>query len=241
MIVKTRAIVLHQIKYAETSIIATLYTEELGRQAYLINGIRSAKSKQRTSLFQSLTLLETEVYHKPGRELQRMKEFRLGQIHQSIPFDMGKSAVSMLLSEILYKTLRSEEADQSLFDFIWQAIIYFDSMGQGASNFHLWFLVKIAAYLGFKLENNLSVTNKWFDLKGGCFVGTRPQFINTPNIEESAHIAGFIDMPAHQVHLCSLNGAMRSRLLEIIIEYYAIHFDAMGTINSLKVLRELYH
>ncbi len=240
MIVKTRAVVLHHIKYAETSIIATLYTEAFGRQAYMINGIRSLKSKQKSSHFQPLTLLEAEVYHKPARELQRIKEYRLSHIPHSIPFNMAKSAVSMFLAEVLFKTLRSEESDKALFDFIWEAVVYFDSMDSGASNFHLWFLLKMAAYLGFKIETNASSLNRWFDLEGGDFVYTRPHFENTPNIEESEHIANFADMPAHQMHVYSLSGASRSRLLQIIIAYYAIHFDSMGTINSLEILQELF-
>ena len=43
MLIKTRAIALHYVKYAESSIIACLYTEKFGRQSYIINSVRTKK------------------------------------------------------------------------------------------------------------------------------------------------------------------------------------------------------
>ena len=43
MLEKTRGIVLSTVKYGETSIIAAIFTEQFGRQSYMINGIRSSK------------------------------------------------------------------------------------------------------------------------------------------------------------------------------------------------------
>ena len=61
MLNKTRGIVLHHIKYSETSIIATIYTEVFGRQSYIIKGIRNKKSKIKANILQPLFLLNMEV------------------------------------------------------------------------------------------------------------------------------------------------------------------------------------
>ena len=47
MLHQTKGIVLRQIKYAETSVIVTVYTSYAGRQAYMVGGVRKAKAKHR--------------------------------------------------------------------------------------------------------------------------------------------------------------------------------------------------
>ena len=54
MLYKTRGIVLNHIKYSDTSVIVTMYTETFGRQAYIVNGVRGKKSKIKANIFQPL-------------------------------------------------------------------------------------------------------------------------------------------------------------------------------------------
>jgi len=241
MIQKTKAIVLHHLKYSETSVILTLYTKEYGRQSYMINGIRSAKSKQKMGLLQPLFLLEIDAYHKPGRDVQRMKEFKIAEIYNSIPYDIVKSTMAMFLAEMLHKVIRSEEPDKNLFEYIFRSLHYFDSLEKGSPNFHLWFLTQLLSHLGFRLENNYSDKNCWFDVKNGFFVNQRPTFPNTPDIEESELLSQLVAIDVEDIALLAYSGKQRTRLLEIIVEYYMIHFDGIGTINSLKILHEIYH
>lgn len=241
MIEKTRAIVLHHLKYSESSIIVTLYTESFGRVSCMINGIRSTKSKQKMGLIQALFLLETDIYYKQGRNVQNIKELRLCEVYHAIPFDIGKGTMALFISEILYKVLRSEEPDRQLFEFIFHAVIYFDSLNQGAANFHLWFLVNLLPHLGFKLENNHSELYPWFNMKTGNFTSFRPSFPNTPDLEESLFLSKLIGQTADNFHQFAITGNIRARLLELLVEYYTLHIEGLGTINSLKILKEIYH
>ena len=60
---KTKGIVLRVIKYGETSIIATLFTELFGVQTYLVNGIRtSKKTGSKAAMYQPGAILDMEVY-----------------------------------------------------------------------------------------------------------------------------------------------------------------------------------
>jgi DNA repair protein RecO (recombination protein O) len=240
MIQKANAIVLHQVKYAETSLVVTLYTDQLGRQSFLINGIRSVKSKQKTAIIQPLFLWEIEAYQKPGRDVNRLKEFKLASVYQTIPFDVVKGAVVMFLSEVLYKVLRSEEKDASLFEFIAHSLNYFDSLKSNYANFHLWFLVNLLANLGFKLYDNNSAANGWFDLKTGSFVPIQPKYPNAPDRDESKMMAQLIGLNAENLHQFTINGKQRARLLAIVIDYYSMHIDSMGNIKSLSVLQDVF-
>jgi DNA repair protein RecO (recombination protein O) len=241
MIVSSRAVVLHQLKYAETSLIVTLYTEAEGRQSYMINGIRSVRSKQKTGFFQPLFLLEIEAYHKPGREIQRMKEFRILEAYRSIPFQIVKSSMAMFLSEVLYRVLRSEESDPNLFEFLIHSFGFFDSMQHGQANFHLWFLANLSGFLGFKPENNYNVINPWFDPKKGSFTAFKPHYPNSPDKSESETIANLFSLEIGHLSEFNPGGVSRMRMLEILIDYYAVHFEGIGKIHSLQILNEVFH
>ncbi len=47
MIHSTKGIVLRTVKYGETSVIVTIYTELFGAQSYLVNGVRTSSKKGR--------------------------------------------------------------------------------------------------------------------------------------------------------------------------------------------------
>lgn len=241
MIQQTDAIVLHQLKYSETSIILTLYTRDFGRQSYIVNGIRSAKSKVKMGLLQPLFLLQIEAYHKPNREVQRLKEFKAAEVYRSIPLDIIKSTMAMFLSELLNKILQTEEPESGFFEFLFRSLQYFDTLEKGKANFHLWIMVKLLSYLGFQLENNHSTVNVFFDMKEGCFVPYRPSFPNTPDTEESKIISNLISLDISQIEKLNIDGVMRSRILSLLVEYYSVHFEGIGTIKSLEVLHDIFH
>jgi Recombinational DNA repair protein (RecF pathway) len=69
----TRAIVLHTVKYSETSIITKLYTEKYGLVSFLIKGIRSVKGRNKAALFQPLRILEITYSHRQNKNLQYIR------------------------------------------------------------------------------------------------------------------------------------------------------------------------
>jgi DNA repair protein RecO (recombination protein O) len=56
MLVSGEGIILHYVKYGDNSIIATIYTREWGRQAYMVKCSRSKKSQNRSGILQPLFL-----------------------------------------------------------------------------------------------------------------------------------------------------------------------------------------
>ncbi len=82
---KTKGIVLKTVKYGETSLIATLYTELFGIQSYLVNGVRSSSRKGpgKANLFQPAAILDLLVYHNDLRNLQRIREFNWAILYQA--------------------------------------------------------------------------------------------------------------------------------------------------------------
>jgi hypothetical protein len=77
-------------------------------------------------------------------------------------------------------------------------------------------------------------------MKTGQFVPFRPNFPNTPDTEESGQIAELVNLDIEHIGQYLLNGKQRARLLEIIIEYYSLHIDGMGQINSLRIMQQIF-
>jgi DNA repair protein RecO (recombination protein O) len=93
MLFTTKGIVLHHFKYSEKSVIAKVYTEKFGLQSYILNGVRSTKSKNKAVYLQPLSLVEISANHKENKGLQQVKNIQLAEVYESIPFNIGKTSI----------------------------------------------------------------------------------------------------------------------------------------------------
>ena len=66
---KTKGIVLHTLKYNDTSIIVNMYTELSGRASFLVTVPRSRKAAVKSVLFQPLSFIEFEADYRPNATL----------------------------------------------------------------------------------------------------------------------------------------------------------------------------
>ena len=108
MLQKTKGIVLHTLKYNDTSIIVDMYTELSGRASFLVTVPRSRKAAVKSVLFQPLSFIEFEADYRPNATLYRVKEAKSFYPFSSIPYDPYKSSMALFLSEFLYRAIREE-------------------------------------------------------------------------------------------------------------------------------------
>ena len=239
MLAKTRGIVLHSLPYGESSLIATIYSENFGRVSCLINATRGIKAKNKSSIIQPMFILELEIYLKKSRELQRVKEIRLFKPYLSIPYDINKSSQVLFLAELLNKIIREEEPNQALYSFIENSLIFFDSMGKGAVNFHIWFLACFTEFAG--IYPHLSDTGKgWFDMKKGMISGRVPLHPFFMDQETTACFKDIINRNIHELTGVNIPYSIRNDLLNKLLEYYHQHFENLENFNSLAVLHEVF-
>lgn len=241
MLYKTRGIVFNYIKYSETSVIVTIYTEKFGRQSYIINGVRSKKAKIKANILQALFLLDMEVYYKPKNDIQRAKEIQNAFIFNSMPYDLRKSTLAIFIAEILYKTIREQEPNAELFEYLYNSIQVLDLKEKGLSNFHIYFLIHLTKYLGFFPSNNYSDINCFFDLKAGNFMQIKPMHRSYLEKNESLIFSKMLKFSENQHEELNLNYKERIQLLEKTIEYYSLHNEGVKEIKSLEVFKEVFH
>lgn len=240
MLQSIEGIILHTVKYRETSVIATIYTKEFGRQSYLINSVRTKRSAQKAGLLQPLYLLDLIAYQKPTRDIHRIKEFKSHHAYQNIPFDMVKTAQVLFLAEMLYKTIHEQESFPEMFDFIKNALMYFDLSDSGSANFHLYFLFRLTEYLGFLPDTEIVGSEGWFDLKAGNIAPFEPSH---PFFAPKDLTASFIQLGKIRIQemgQLAFSRQERERILEVLLEYYKLHFENLGEVKSLRVLKEVF-
>ncbi len=174
---KTKGIVLRVVKYGETSLIVSMFTELFGLQSYLINGVRTStkKGSGKANLFQPTAILELVVYHNELKQLNRIKEFRWSYLYQHIFSDVPKNAVALFMIELLTKCLKQPEANPELFEFCEDAFIHLDESSDAVmANFPLYFALHLPVFFGFRISDEYSARNSILDMQEGMFVSERP-------------------------------------------------------------------
>ncbi len=234
---KTRGIVLHTIKYSETSVITKIYTEKLGLQSYIVKGVRAAKSKSKAAMLQPLTLLEMEVSHRENKPLQFIKEFRRLFVFQSIPFDTLKSTMSFFLLEVITKSIREHEPNEELFEFLYEALCALDQVDKLNPDFHLLFLLHFTTYLGFAPHDNYSEQTPFFEMSEGVFVANQST-LHIMNRKESMALNDLLQKNLFDNTASGITRAERKQMMRNLLKYYQLHVESFS-LKSPEILEEI--
>ena len=243
MIHKTKGIILRTVKYGETSLVVSIFTELLGLQSYIVNGVRTISKKGTTKavFFQPAAILDLVAYNNDFKNLQRLKEFKWSYLYKHLFSDVKKNAVAQFMIELLIKSLKQPEANPELFYFVEDSLQHLDEASDKVTaNFPIFFAIHLAVFFGFRISDEYSLLNQFLDLAEGTFVSTPPEhhhYLQEKEAEIISHILKILQpVELEQVHL---NQDMRRRITLALEEYYALHIPDFGTLKSLPVLREI--
>ena len=239
----TKGIVLRTVKYGETSVIVTIFTELFGIQSYLVNGVRtsSKKGSGKANLFQPTSILEMVVYHNELKQLQRIKEFRWSFLYQYILSDVRKNAVALFMVELLTKCLKQPEANPDLFHFTEDSFIHLDEASDAVTaNFPLFFALHLPVFFGFRFSDNYSERHPFLDLQEGEFVKEQPKHPHFLDDKQAFVTSQLLKVQQpEELGDIKLNHDFRRNLLYTYETYYALHVQDFGTMRTLPVLREI--
>lgn len=241
MLQKTVGIVLHVLKYNDTSHIVEMYTECSGRASFLVPLPRSKKSAVKSVLFQPLSLVEVEVDFRPNAALHKIREAKSYFPFSSIPYDPYKSAIALFLAEFLYRAVREEAENRPLFAYLLHSIIWLDECREEFANFHLVFLMRLSRFLGLYPNLEDYHDGDYFDMLNACFTSSKPQSHTSYIIpQEASRLILLMRMNYDTMHLFGMNRQERARCLAIINAYYRLHLPDFPALKSLEVLKELF-
>jgi len=239
---KTKGIVLRVVKYGETSVIVTIFTELFGVQSYMVNGVRtSKKGAAKANLFQPGAILDLVAYHNELHHLQRLREYRWSVLYQHIFFDVIKNSVALFMVELLSKMLKQPETNTELFYFAEDAFMHLDAAGdQVVANYPLFFALHLSSFFGFRFSDRYTETATYLDLKEGEFLQdhpVHPYFLGYPYSFITSQLLKV--MQPHELDQIKLNKDQRRILLQAYQTFYALHIQDFGVMKTLPVLQEV--
>lgn len=237
---KGRGVVLHTLKYGDSSMVAFLLTDVGGRRNYMVQGVRSRSGRgSKLALFQPMFPVEFEGLETSGQRMHRFKEVRTAFALRSLPFDVRKSTVALFMAEVLYRLVRESEPDEALFDFVWGSVEALDAMEEGVANFHLWFLACLSRFLGFCPGNDY-VPGAWFDIREGSFVSVQPAHTEIMTRECTRILHDMLTCDVRRLADIALNRTQRVEFLNAMLVYLGYYLDAVSSVQSVRILREVF-
>ena len=238
MLVSTEAISLNYVKYSETSIIVKRFTKSDGLKSYLLKGIRTSKKKKiNIGFFQPLTQLEIDANHRNNGGLEGIRSVKIINPYKTIHLDIIKNCIVMFLSEVLSKSIKEEEKNFALFNFLKNSIIWLDQSNK-FSNFHIHFLIKLLSFMGIYPDLSNQNLNSFNMIDGVFCKYDRTEYCVTGEIVSNfkSFLGTEFDDSVDEVN----TSVKRKKLIEFLIKYMQIHLPDFKRPTSLNILYELF-
>ncbi len=241
MLVQSKGIVLHTIKYNDETLIVAVMTESYGVVSFSVRVSRSPRAAVRHTLFRPLALLDLVWNHKASGGLQRVTAVQASVPLLSVPYEPHKTVIALFLAEFLHHAVRTEAESAPLFAYVYQSILWLDACPEGGyANFHLVFLLRLARFLGFEPNLEEARPGAYFDMQAARFTSLRPLHPHFLFPEDAARLPLLMRMNFGTMRLFRFSGSERSRLLEHINTYYRLHLPSFPELKSLAVLKEFF-
>jgi DNA repair protein RecO (recombination protein O) len=243
MVHATKGIVLRTVKYGDTSIITTVYTELFGIQSYMVRGVRqsSKTSAGKASFFQPSAMLDMEVYHNEQKQLQFIKEYQLSYLYEKVLFDVVRNTVAMFIIELLQHSLKQPEANPELFYLIEDTLKQLDRGNDTlTANLPLYFTLHLGSELGFRMHGNYTAQTPVLDLQEGMFIADKPSHPYYLESDLAQVTSGLASLQFYnELENIKLNRVIRRELLQAYQTYLALHIQDFGELKSFEILQEI--
>jgi DNA repair protein RecO (recombination protein O) len=240
---KTKAVILRSVKYGETSLIVSAYTELYGLQSYIVQGVRASSKRNpaKANYFQPGAILELIVYHHDLKNLQRIKEFRWSYLYTELFADVIKNSVLLYMMELLQKCVKQPENNPDLFYFVEEALMQLDQASTAVTaNFPLYFSLHLTNFFGFQMNTEDAEQYSVFDLQEGSFTKHYPQHVYYIEGESAKLISELLKaMQPYELTEIPMNYLQRRQLLEAVEVYYMFHMPDFSKMKTLPVLQQI--
>lgn len=192
------------------------------------------------ALLMPLSVIECEADIRPGRDIHTMSNVRAIDALHGLRSDPVKGSVAMFLAEVLAGVLREGPADRGVWHFIAGSIRTLDRMDpRRVANFHLCFLYGLGQCLGVAPDATDYAPGRVFDMRDGCFRSSAPLHADFLSPMESRAVWAVSRLTYANMHGWRMSRQQRQAVLDIILDYYAMHYAPMSGLKSLDVLRML--
>lgn len=240
---KTKGIVLRTVKYGETSVITTVYTELFGIQSYIVKGVRqtSKNGATKSNFFQTASILDMEVYHNELKNLQFIKEYQWAVVYEHLFFDVVRNAIAVYVVEIIQHSLKQPEANPDLYYLLEEVLITTDrKSSKTVANIPLYFMLQLGAMLGFQIQGDFSKATPILDMQEGFFTTHTPHHPHYMLGEAASAVSDLLNIRSiNELENIQLNQQSRRQIIQSLQQYIALHVQDFGELKSYTILQSI--
>ena len=241
MLAKTTGIVIKTTRFSETSLIAKIYTHSHGMLSFLVPGVFSRKPAVSPSLLQVLQVVELDFYFHSHKNLLKIREIKNTLDAKDIYGNIPKTSLATVISELIFKTIKEEEQNESLFDYCLSGVKLLNDSNGKLNHFFLLFALHYTKYIGFYPVNNYFENQPAFHLLSGRFVSQSHGNDLCMTIEESRYFHILLQTVLEEYPHLSIPAVHRQNLLKHLLSYYEIHVNGFTKLKSFEILRMVFH
>ena len=150
-ITKTEAVVLHKIKYGDTSIIVILYTKDYGKMTAIVKGGRNPKSRLGL-IVDTFNHLQIVFYKKDSREIQLISSADLISHFPNIKKDLDSQQYAQAVLELVKILTVEHEVNLKLFNGLVRILSLMDESKEPAAVLFARFFMYFLTELGYQLQ-----------------------------------------------------------------------------------------
>ncbi len=235
MLAKTKGIVIRTTKYGDSSAIVNIFTEQYGLLGFIIPAIYKNKGTIKTSHIQLLNVLELTFTYNSSKNLQRIKELHC--IYHFYNQSFSQKATYTILSETLTQTLKNNEQNIALFNYLTQyQLPLLNTDG------HFWQIpeafINILQYYGCAPYSETYQENFQLDIQNGVFA-YQIKNTTTKNIASQPISSCIYKLLKAELVNLPLNKQLRHQTIETLILYFQYHINETFGLRSREVLAEI--
>lgn len=236
MLLTTKGILLHKLKYGDKSLILKVFTEEFGIKSFIVGSTKGKKAKNPAGMFHPLSNLNITANFRQNQGLIRPKEVTLVDVNNELRYDYAKGSIALFIADLLFHVIQTEEKDQNLFDFIEASLQWLEHADKGYANLHLKFSIQLTKFIGFSPVHS---PGNFFDLHEGVFTDVRPIHPMYDEGEKVLLLNKLIGTNFDQLQELKWNRQQRNEVLELILGFFRLHIHKFPELKSLEVLKQI--
>ena len=210
-----RLIVLNSTKLGDSSLVLHCLCREMGRRSFIVT-VRKGGSR---AMYLPFSILDAEVIENRKSDLWRLRGVSASYPLNGVRSDFNKNAITLFMSEVLWRGVQEGAAEEGLFDWCERSILTLNALEGDFANYHLRWLMELAGVLGFAPSFETLAP----------FAG-----------EHLREVSDLLSAGFEEFLVYPLTGAKRSAIAESLLRYLSVHLEIPLNIRSLSVLGELY-
>jgi DNA repair protein RecO (recombination protein O) len=243
MIVKGKAIVLRTLKYGETSLIVHLYTHSIGRQLYLLKGVRkpSKTGSSKSNVFVPGMPLEIVATYQAQKQFQILKEYTPNFTNLNLLLDVKRNSIILFVLEVLDKCATEPENNEDLFEYIEQILnTIYNCTETTLSIIPIYYIVHLCKNLGFQIQQLDNIFELQLNLKEGVFENEININTTYASKEASSILSKINNCTIDEIQNLKINNNAKKEALRYALLYLQIHLPQVSNLKTPDVIQRVF-